>query len=419
MNEQTRTKPLVNPFRPGAGHPPPYLAGRDAEKAAFKTLLAQEVILTNLVLTGLRGVGKTVLLDDLKPIAIQQKWMWVGTDMSESASVSEETVVCRLLADLSGSTAGIVLDREIAAKGFATSPTKEGATLDYTYLINLYQKQPGLAADKLKTVLEFVWSCIGQCGVRGIVFAYDEAQTMQDHADTNQFPLSLLLDVFQSIQRKAVPFMLVMVGLPTLFPKLVAARTYAERMFEVKTLGRLDAKNSRDAIVKPIKEKGSPLIFSDKAIANIIEASGGYPYFIQFICKETFDVYAQQWAVGARPMASLTSIIKKLDKNFFAGRWARATDRQKELLSIIARLSNCDDEFSVQDIVAESNKTEQPFSPSHINQMLVTLGDAGLTYKNRHGRYAFAVPLLGGFIRRQEAESEGVQLAFPFPDAIG
>src|SRR5438094_8131271 len=80
---------FLNPFKPGAGHMPPYLAGRDRETNEFTKLLAQETILSNLVLTGLRGVGKTVLLDSLKPLAIWRKWLWVGIDLAESTSVTE------------------------------------------------------------------------------------------------------------------------------------------------------------------------------------------------------------------------------------------------------------------------------------------------------------------------------------------
>ena len=86
---------FANPFRPGAGHPPPYLAGRQAERAEFQRLLGQTTILENMVLTGLRGVGKTVLLDRFRPLAIEHGWIWVGTDLSESTSVSEDNMAIR------------------------------------------------------------------------------------------------------------------------------------------------------------------------------------------------------------------------------------------------------------------------------------------------------------------------------------
>ena len=107
-----------NPFKPGAGHMPPYLAGRGSETKDFLRLLEQRTILSNVVLTGLRGVGKTVLLEKWKPLAIERKWLWVGTDLSESTSVSEEMLVVRLLTDLSVVTFGVTLSHPVPSIGF-------------------------------------------------------------------------------------------------------------------------------------------------------------------------------------------------------------------------------------------------------------------------------------------------------------
>ncbi len=90
-----------NPFTPGAGHMPPYLAGREPELQYFNKLLTQTTILENLVLTGLRGVGKTVLLETFRLIAIRSGWLWLGADLSEAASVTEDKLALRLLTDLS------------------------------------------------------------------------------------------------------------------------------------------------------------------------------------------------------------------------------------------------------------------------------------------------------------------------------
>src|SRR6266536_961597 len=98
-----------NPFRPGAGHMPPYLAGREEEGKEFKRLLQQDTVLGNLILTGLRGLGKTVLLETFKPMAMQAGWLWSGTDLSESTSISEENLATRLLTDLSLVTSGIII----------------------------------------------------------------------------------------------------------------------------------------------------------------------------------------------------------------------------------------------------------------------------------------------------------------------
>jgi hypothetical protein len=400
---------FLNPFRPGAGHMPPYLAGRDTETKEFLRLLRQDVILQNLVLTGLLGVGKTVLLETFKPLALKAGWLWAGTDLSESVSTNEEVTALRLVTDLSVVTSNIVVAREKKRRlGFSTSEEIIDTNLNYATLIDIFKSIPGLLADKLKGTLEFAWDCMNTQSIRGMIFAYDEAQTMSDHAEKEQYPLSLLLDVFQSIQKKSIPFMLVLTGLPTLFPKLVEARTFAERMFRVVFLDRLNKKDSRDAIVKPIEERkmDAPYIsfsFTDDSIDLIINVSGGYPYFIQFICKEVYDIFIQQ---RKRTSVPIDEITRKLDNDFFAGRWARATDRQRELLCVIANLPNSDEEFTLQEIVEESQKLERPFTASHVNQMLLTLTDRGLVYKNRHGKYSFAVPLLGQYILRQVKERQ-------------
>jgi hypothetical protein len=393
-----------NPFRPGAGHMPPYLAGREAEEKEFRRLLTQDTILENLVLTGLRGVGKTVLLEKFKPIAIQEKWLWVGTDFSETISVNEANLAIRLITDLSVVTSAFTIKMgEKQGPGFGGTAEALVQPINYVYLAKFYEETPGLVSDKLKAVLEFVWSIIRQTDRRGVIFAYDEAQNLSDHAQKDQFPLSVMLDVFQSIQRKGVPFMLALVGLPTLFPKLVEARTYAERMFRVLALDKLSQDDRKDAIEKPVEDANCLIKFSPESVEVIAHMSGGYPYFIQFICREVFDIWIQRLGDGLETAIPEEEITRKLDSDFFAGRWARATDRQRELLFVIAHLDNCDEEFTVQEI-ADSSKVilKKGFSNSHISQMLSSLTENGLVYKNRHGRYSFAVPLMSGFVRRQE-----------------
>ena len=131
--------------------------------------------------------------------------------------------------------------------------------------------------------------------------------------------------------------------------------------------------------------------------------TGGYPYFIQFICREVYDSFLQLRRQEATVPYSvpMDAITMKLDSDFFAGRWARATDRQRELLWSIATLGKPDEEFTVQEVVQASKQLEKPFTSSHVNQILASLCGAGLVYKNRFGKYSFAVPLFDRFILRQ------------------
>ncbi len=392
-----------NPYRPGAGHMPPYLAGREREYAEFDRLLDQDEILENLVLTGLRGVGKTVLLETFKPRALQGGWLWASADLSESASISEVALAQRLLADLALITSSTtVIDPEPQQQvGFAAPAEPRKRSLSHEILTDVFTQTPGLISDKIKATLEFAWEHLSKQGHRRVIFAYDEAQNLSDHATQDQFPLSVLLDVFQSIQKKGIPFMLVLAGLPTLFPKLVDARTYAERMFRVMTLTKLSDDESREAILKPIEVAECPVKLTPASVEVIVEESAGYPYFIQFICREVYDIFIRQHEDEEKKFVPTEEIQRKLDADFFAGRWARITDRQRELLWVVAHLDNPDEEFTIVELTEQAKELlSKAFSPSHANQMLASLAERGMIYRNRPGKYSFAVPLLGRFIRR-------------------
>jgi AAA ATPase domain len=382
---------------------PPYLAGREHEYEEFDRLLEQDQILENLVLTGLRGVGKTVLLETFKPKALDRGWLWATADLSESASISENALAERLLADLALITSSATTTDPASRQGVGfTAPAQpREVPLSHDVLVGVYNETPGLTADKIKATLEFAWESLKDQGQHRVIFAYDEAQNLADHASKEQFPLSVLLDVFQSIQSKGIPFMLVLAGLPTLFPKLVDARTYSERMFRVMTLTRLSGEESCKAILRPIEVAECPVKLSPRSVELIIHESAGYPYFIQFIGREVYDVFIRQHADEEEKSVPIEAIQRKLDADFFAGRWARITDRQRELLWVVAHLERPDEEFTILELKEKALELlPKAFSASHANQMLASLAEKGMIYKNRMGKYSFAVPLLGRFILR-------------------
>ena len=392
-----------NPFSPGAGHSPPYLAGREAELESFRKYLQQEQVMTNVILTGLRGTGKTVLMEDkYKPIAQQDSWVWVGSDFAESTFLSEQNLCIRLLTDLSVFTSSLSVPSSESTVGFVTGQTEE-RPLSFEFLAEYLNSQPGLVVDKLKATLEFVWSIAKASGTRGILFAYDEAQVVRDREKKEQYPLAVLLETFQSLQRKGARYLLLLTGLPTLFPRLVESRTYAERMFAVQELGRLSPGASREAIEVPLRD--SRWRFSEEAIRDILDKSDGYPYFIQFICRETLDHVITDPADLSVP---IDAIIRKLDSEFFAGRWDSVTDRQRDLLYCVATLPHADEEFTISEIVEASKRAGEikTLTSGDVSQMLPRLIDKGLIYKNRFGRYCFAVPLFSGFIKRRFATTD-------------
>lgn len=311
----------------------------------------------------------------------------------------------RLCTDLAIVSSSIIIDSKITqGMGFINASTTVTKTLDFNTLLEIYHSTPGLSLDKIKKVIEVVWKVISSTNnsINGIIFAYDEAQNLSDQATKDQYPLSLLLDAFQSLQKQDMPVMLVLTGLPTLFPKLVESRAFSERMFRVLLLKSLSKAESKEAILKPIES--FPFKLDNESVGIIVNMSAGYPYFIQFICKEVYDSFIQKIDQGKKATVPVNEIEQKLDTDFFAGRWARATDRQRELLSVVANLDI--DEFSVQEIFEKSQKIlENPFGNSNISQMLNTLITQGLIFKNRHGKYSFAVPLLGKYISRESKKS--------------
>uniref|UniRef100_Q07IC8 Orc1-like AAA ATPase domain-containing protein n=1 Tax=Rhodopseudomonas palustris (strain BisA53) TaxID=316055 RepID=Q07IC8_RHOP5 len=395
-----------NPFRPGAGTKPLYLAGRTHEQSQFARVLQQADLTTNIIITGLRGVGKTVLLDQLRPLAAQYGWLWTGNDWNEAASVSEKDVATRLIVDLAAVLSPIVTYRtDELPFGFTDkSAATNHRPLKFDDLWGIYNATPGFDSDKLKAVLEHIAKIITNAKIKGIVFAYDEAQNLADKKERGQFPLSLVVDVFSNLQKRDLgcQFLLVMTGLPTLITNLNEARTYTERMFHMLVLDRLSESETHEAVLRPIQISKSTLTFAPPTIAKIIKESQGYPFLIQYICREVFDAWIGRMTVGEAPSVPMTEITAKLDLDFFAPRWNRATDRQQIFMQVIATLENADGEFTIQDITTASRELlKKPFNPSHATQMLGHLAEKGLIYRNRRGAYCFAVPLLAGFIRRQ------------------
>jgi hypothetical protein len=190
-------------------------------------------------------------------------------------------------------------------------------------------------------------------------------------------------------------------------------------MFDVFTLDKLTPEESREAILKPIQEDRCPVTFTEFAVQQIVEMSGGYPYFIQFICKEFFDVVIAKMGAGEVPVMPKADIIRKLDQRFFSGRWDNASDRQREFMMVAALIPGSRREFTVQEIVQISRDTsgskKKVFSSASAGMMLKTLTDLGFVFRNRRGKYSFTVPLLDEFIIRQMGAA--ANLPAPFGDS--
>ena len=231
-------------FRSGTGHAPPHPAGREREIEQFEKLLEQDdVILQNPLLTGPRGAGKTALMETFRSRAHQAKWVWVGTVLTEAAGLTEERLATRMLTGLAiaASNWTVAAEERIPGVGCPAESDEGEIRATFDFLWKRYSETPGLASDKLKQILTLAGRWAREEGFRGIVFGCDEVQALSDRERAGEFPLALLLDVFQFVQRAGVPVMLLLAGLPTLPPKLVESRTFSERMFRTIPLAHTGA----------------------------------------------------------------------------------------------------------------------------------------------------------------------------------
>lgn len=408
-----RQKFVENPFRPGAGHRPPVLAGREKELDRLRRLLRQGFATENILITGLRGFGKTVLLDQLKEIAIAEGWVWVGNDLSESSSLSEERLALRILTDMAHSIS------EMLGAGDASASTLSKAMKDdnldelepttFDALKAKYERTPGLPSDKLKAVISRIGSLLVKAKMRGMVFAYDEAQCLTDHAKRDEFPMSTLIETVGSLQKNngATPCLLVLSGLPPVFEALTAARTYTERMFHVMTLERLSRHDTATALLEPLKPLMPPLNCPPELFSKVVDLSGGYPYLIQFFGKELVDAILKNGGVLSSSQFPAQDVMDRLDAGLFAARWNKTTDKQRRFLRLLAsREPGSSSEFSAVEIAAHPD-CDGEFDNLQASQMLLALCDKGLVYRTRRGRYSFTVPMSETMIlHRIQAEQE-------------
>lgn len=426
-----RRKYIENPYRPGAGHAPPFLAGRSGELEHLRRLLRQNFTTENVLVTGLRGMGKTALLGHMRQIAEQEGWICIGNDLSESSSLSEERLAIRILTDVSEALARIMAAQTPASNGCDNAPTKfqqddaegAGTPVAFDALQNMYERAPGLPSDRLRSVLTRLSSRVIQGQAKGLLFAYDEAQCLSDHAERDEFPMSLLVETIAGIQKKCgvAQCLLILSGLPQVFDALIDTRTYTERMFHVMRLERLSREDTFDAVATPLQRLTPPLYVSADLLEKCVELTGGYPYLIQFFGKELVDQLLRNGGVLGIEAFPCASVMERLDAGLFSARWNKTTDKQREVLKLIAgRDANGAPDFSSQEIAASSQGVDE-VSSAQVNSVMQALCERGLLYRARHGRYAFTVPMSETMILRRclpatHVEDSWRAVAGPAPD---
>jgi hypothetical protein len=384
--------PVRNPYTPNAGATPPVLAGRDAELAAFDILLARlEGGRTeqSMIITGLRGVGKTVLLEEFRTRAASNRWVTLDAEISRSTPFGPRMahLVRRGLLQLSPRARWD--DRMTRAAGilrsFTITVSSEGtlgASLDVDAVVGLADS--GDLAEDLTDLLVALGEAAQSRGT-GVVFLFDELQFLVK----DEFE-SLVAALHKTVQR-ALPITVVGAGLP-LLPQLSGeAKSYAERLFRFPVIGHLTAAEAMSALVEPAASEG--VGFAPDAAAHILAYTEGYPYFIQEYGKFVWDATDVSPITFDVALAAGPVIEEHLDTSFFRVRADRATDAELRYMRAMAELgAGAQRASDVAQVLGTATERLGPIRARLISK--------GLLYSPGYGLAAFTVPQFDRFLRR-------------------
>lgn len=390
---------VTNPYSPGAGLRPPELAGRDADIESFETLLARAAAgraSQSVVLTGLRGVGKTVLLHDLADRARVRGWVLAQVearaDDDGRAGSFRHKMARGLNQSLRQATGrwgvGDKLRAALATfKSFALKTDPSGnLSLGIETDPQRGRADTGsLDLDVSELALDLAESAADQ-GV-GVVLFIDEMQ------DLDGEELAALASACHEAGQRSLPFYVVGAGLPSLPGILAEARSYAERLFAYRPVGALDRDAATLALTRPADTER--VTWTPEAVSLILEASAGYPYFLQEFAKAAWDFAVGPDIGPADAEIGIQVGRDKLDAGFFRSRWNRATPGERDYLRAMA--ADGDGPSSSGEVARRLGKTRA----QQVGPPRAKLIHKGLVYAPEHGLIAYTVPGMAHFINRQ------------------
>jgi hypothetical protein len=400
--------PIRNPYAPGAGQRPPELAGRDEQLAAFEVVLARVAHARperSVVLTGLRGVGKTVLLNAMRSAAVRAGW---GTGKFEArpdlsirrplASAVHQAL--RELGPVGGAgdhALGVI--RSFAQKDSVGAGASRGRSaanqlrdrwnLGITAPAVLGRADSGDIEIDLVELLTDLGGTAADTG-RGVAVFIDEMQDLGPH------DVSALCAAVHEISQQGLPLIVVGAGLPHLPAVLSASKSYSERLFRYSRIDRLDRAAADAALVLPALGEGAA--WDPAALDAMFSATGGYPYFIQAYGKAAWDLAPGSPITAADVAVAAPEAESELAIGFFGSRFERATPGEREYLRAMAELAaGVDDEVgavSTADVALHLGRKPQSLSPARD-----ALLKKGLVFSGERGQVSFTVPHFGRYLR--------------------
>jgi hypothetical protein len=379
-----------NPYAPGAGTKPPALTGRDEQLDTFQILLDRlnrGIAGQSMIVKGLRGVGKTVLLNTFEDLAVERDWLTVYKECEERTSLPAVVArYChRLMAELKPSRKMAERLRSVASSlGTFTLADPSGFELSFDF--GRAEAPAEKLSDDFTDLLLAVATAAQERG-RGVVFLLDEVQFL--HPDEfGPFVIGL-----HRINQKALPMTCVAVGLPSLPALAGEARSYAERLFDYPQIDRLPRGAADEALVRPARVRG--VEYEADALDLIYDQTAGYPYFLQVYGKYTWNV-ANGPAVSRADVERGGELAQEaLDEGFFLVRAERATEGERRFMRAMASLDG--PPYAIADLVSALGKK----SSTQISFQRDSLIKKGLIYAPRLATLDFTVPRFDDYMRRR------------------
>jgi hypothetical protein len=385
--------PVGNPFAPGAGTPPPELAGRDELRETVRVALERARLgrpAKSILMVGLRGVGKTVMLDRMREDAEATGIQTLRVEAPESRSLPAilapqlRQALLRLSRNEQAKELAQRALRGLA--GFAKALKMKYADIEVGFD---FEPEPGLADNgdleqDLLALLEAAGEAARKAGTALVMFV-DELQYVEEEE------LAALITALHRAAQRKLPVVLVGAGLPQLRGRMGRAKSYAERLFDFPEIGPLPPQAARTAIAKPAEAEGVHV--NEDALERIVQKTHGYPYFLQEWGKHAWDTASQSPITLEDVELASTSAIAALDESFFRVRFDRLTPLEKRYLRAMAELG--EGPHRSGDIAEQLKREVTALGPTR-NQLIAK----GMIWSPNHGDTAFTVPLFDQFMHR-------------------
>ncbi len=382
----------VNPYRPGAGLMPTYLAGRDEDINNIEQMfmaLTMNIPTQSVIYSGLRGVGKTVLINRLQKIAEDKDIFCRHIEVEERNDFISQIAACSqaFLRKVSAKEKfkDLIQKPLDAIKALVVSFNPN----DNTFSLSLQEKELYKSTNLTQSLTE-VLTTIGETAYKSetpICFFIDEIQYMKPTE------LGALIAALHRTNQLGYPVMVIGAGLPKIYKMLSDEKSYSERLFLYKEIGSLTEEQSRKAIEEPAKK--FEISYTDEAIDKIIDVTKGYPFFIQQLCQIVYKETDNNIIRMDNIRNIIDTFFNTLDTGFFKVRYERCSDGDKRFIFAMVKCGELP--CTISNIAKQLKKKVKTISPTRAQ-----LINKGIIYPVRHSELDFTVPEFSGFIQRSD-----------------